>query len=305
MKIMNKTVIKTLKISIAFVLGVMLCSCNGSKSDAHGVFEFPSVSIGAENNGKILAFYVKEGDKVVKGQELLLTDTVTFAVQKANLEAAKRAAAVVQSDAEVQTAALQQKIAKLKEDLQTTKRLVESGAAPRKQQENIETEISVLESQVAATRATIANTNNATTGNVESLDAQINGVCTLMEKCHIISPIDGVVTAKYASKGEIAVAGRTVLKIVDADNAYLRAYFTSPQLRDIMVGQKVKVIANYGKGSTREYEGTIVWISDESEFTPKTILTDDERSNLVYEAKITVENDGYLKAGILGEVYFN
>lgn len=305
MKIMNKTVTKTLRFSIAFVLGVVLSSCDGIKPDAHGVFEFPSVSIGAENNGKILAFYVKEGDKVVKGQELALTDTVTFAVQKANLEAAKKAAAVVQSDAEVQTAALQQKIAKLKEDLQTTKRLVQSGAAPRKQQENIETEISVLESQVAATRATITNTNNAATGNVESLEAQIKGVCTLMEKCHIISPIDGVVTAKYASEGEIAVAGRTVLKIVDTGSAYLRAYFTSPQLRDIAVGQKVRVIANYGKDSTREYEGTIVWISDESEFTPKTILTDDERSNLVYEAKITVENDGYLKAGIAGEVYFN
>ena len=296
--------IKTLRLAIALGLGVVLSSCNGNKPDAHGTFEFPSISVGAENNGKILAFYVNEGDKVVKGQDLLLTDTIAFAVQKTNLEAAKKAAAMVQSDADVQTAALQQKIAKLKEDLQTTKRLVQSGAAPRKQQENIETEISVLESQLAATRATITNTNNAATGNVESLDAQINGVCTLMEKCRIVSPTDGVVTAKYASVGEIAVAGRTMLKIVDTNSAYLRAYFTSPQLRDITIGQKVKVIAKYGKGSTREYEGTIVWISDESEFTPKTILTDDERSNLVYEAKITVENDGYLKAGIAGEVYF-
>mgnify|MGYP003294329938 CR=1 FL=1 len=296
--------IKTLRLAIALILGVVLSSCNGNKPDAHGTFEFPSISVGAENNGKILAFYVNEGDKVVKGQDLLLTDTIAFAVQKSNLEAAKKAAAMVQSDADVQTAALQQKIAKLKEDLQTTKRLVQSGAAPRKQQENIETEISVLESQLAATRATITNTNNAATGNVESLDAQIKGVCTLMEKCRIVSPTDGVVTAKYASVGEIAVAGRTMLKIVDTNSAYLRAYFTSPQLRDITIGQKVKVIANYGEDSTREYEGTIVWISDESEFTPKTILTDDERSNLVYEAKITVENDGYLKAGIAGEVYF-
>ena len=302
---MDMTMIKTLRFALALVLGAALVSCGGDEPDAHGVFEFPSVSVGAENNGKILAFYVKEGDKVVKGQELALTDTVAFTVQRDNLEAAKRAAAVVLSDAEVQTAAMRQKIAKLKDDLQTTKRLVQSGAAPRKQQENLETEISVLESQAAAVRATITNANNATTGNVESLDAQIKGVRTLMEKCHVVSPTDGVVTAKYASEGEIAVAGRTVLKIADTDNAYLRAYFTSPQLRDIAVGQKVKVIANYGKDSTREYEGTIVWISDESEFTPKTILTDDERSNLVYEAKITVENDGYLKAGVLGEVYFN
>lgn len=297
--------IKNSKLLAVLLIGAFLISCQGNEPDAHGVFEFPSVSIGAENSGKILAFYVKEGDKVAKGQELALIDTVTFAVQKENLEAAKKAAALVQSDADVQTAALQQKIAKLKEDLQTTKRLVASGAAPRKQQENMEAEISVLESQIKATRATISNSNNAASGNVESLDAQIKGVITLMEKCHIVSPTGGTITGKYASEGEIAVAGRSLLKIADTGSAFLRAYFTSSQLRDVTVGQKVRVIANYGKDSTREYEGTVVWISDESEFTPKTILTDDERSNLVYEAKITIENDGYLKAGIAGEVYFN
>ena len=296
--------IKNSKLFATLLLGAALVSCKGNEPDAHGVFEFPSVSIGAENSGKILAFYVKEGDKVIKGQELALIDTVTFAVQKENLEAARKAAAIVQSDADVQTAALQQQIAKLKEDLQTAKRLVASGAAPRRQQENLEAEISVLESQIKATRATISNSNNAASGNVESLDAQIKGVISLMGKCHIVAPTDGIITGKYASEGEIAVAGRSLLKIADTGSAFLRAYFTSSQLRDVTVGQKVRVIANYGKDSTREYEGTVVWISDESEFTPKTILTDDERSNLIYEAKITIENDGYLKAGIAGEVYF-
>ncbi|MCQ2173056.1 MAG: biotin/lipoyl-binding protein, partial [Bacteroidales bacterium] len=194
--------IKNSKLFATLLLGAALVSCKGNEPDAHGVFEFPSVSIGAENSGKILAFYVKEGDKVIKGQELALIDTVTFAVQKENLEAARKAAAMVQSDADVQTAALQQQIAKLKGDLQTTKRLVASGAAPRRQQENLEAEISVLESQIKATRATISNTNNAASGNVESLDAQIKGVVTLMEKCHILAPANGVITAKYASEGE-------------------------------------------------------------------------------------------------------
>lgn len=297
--------IKKSKLFAALLIGVFLVSCKSNEPDAHGMFEFPCVSIGAENSGKILALYVKEGDKVTKGQKLALIDTVAFAVQKVNLEAARKAATMVQSDVEIQTAALQQKIAKLKEDLATAKRLVASGAAPRKQQENLEAEISVLESQIVATRATINNANTTATSNVESLDAQIKGVVTLMAKCNIVSPTTGTILAKYASEGEIAAAGRPLLKIADTDSAYLRAYFTSSQLCDITLGQKVKVIANYGKDNFREYEGTIVWISDESEFTPKTILTNDERSNLVYEAKITVENDGYLKSGILGEVYFN
>lgn len=58
--------IKSLKFISALLLGAALISCKGNEPDAHGVFEFPSVSIGAENSGKILAFYAKEGDNVQK-----------------------------------------------------------------------------------------------------------------------------------------------------------------------------------------------------------------------------------------------
>ena len=83
---------------------------------------------------------------------------------------------------------------------------------------------------------------------------------------------------------------------------YMRAYFTSAQLKDIKLGQKVKVLADYGDGQKKEYDGTITWISSRSEFTPKTILTDDERADLVYAVKIAIRNDGYVKIGMYGEV---
>ncbi|HNA16836.1 MAG TPA: HlyD family secretion protein, partial [Ferruginibacter sp.] len=60
-----------------------------------------------------------------------------------------------------------------------------------------------------------------------------------------------------------------------------------------------------GKGGYREFSGTISWISDKAEFTPKTIQTKEERANLVYAVKINVKNDGYLKIGMYGEVLFN
>ena len=52
----------------------------------------------------------------------------------------------------------------------------------------------------------------------------------------------------------------------------------------------------------KEYAGTIEWISDKAEFTPKTIQTKDERANLVYAVKIRVKNDGYLKIGMYADV---
>jgi len=54
----------------------------------------------------------------------------------------------------------------------------------------------------------------------------------------------------------------------------------------------------------KEYEGTLAWISQKSEFTPKTIQTKDERANLVYAVKVNVKNDGLLKIGMYGNVKF-
>ena len=79
---------------------------------------------------------------------------------------------------------------------------------------------------------------------------------------------------------------------------------TSIQLQNIKVGQKAKVFADYGNGDKKEYEGRVSWISSRSEFTPKTILTDNERADLVYAVKVAVKNDGYAKIGMYGEVKF-
>ena len=85
---------------------------------------------------------------------------------------------------------------------------------------------------------------------------------------------------------------------------YLRAYVTSAQLQNLKISQQVKVFADYGDGQRKEYDGKVSWISNRSEVTPKTILTDDERADLVYAVKVAVRNDGYVKIGMYGEVKF-
>jgi HlyD family secretion protein len=59
-----------------------------------------------------------------------------------------------------------------------------------------------------------------------------------------------------------------------------------------------------GNNGYRELSGIITWISDKAEFTPKTIQTKEERQNLVYAMKVKVNNDGYIKIGMYGEVLF-
>lgn len=130
----------------------------------------------------------------------------------------------------------------------------------------------------------------------QAIDDQISN-------CVITSPISGTVLSKVAESGEVTAFGRPLFKVADMNNIYLRAYFTSDQLSDLRLGQKVTVMADYGGGNEKEYEGTVSFISPQSEFTPKTIQTRDSRANLVYAVKIAVRNDGLLKIGLTGNVY--
>lgn len=98
--------------------------------------------------------------------------------------------------------------------------------------------------------------------------------------------------------------GKPLFKVADVDHMYLRAYITSEQLSQVKIGNRVTVFSDYGGNERKEYPGVVSWISDRSEFTPKTILTKEERANLVYAVKITVENDGLLKIGMYGGVKF-
>ena len=124
----------------------------------------------------------------------------------------------------------------------------------------------------------------------------------MIRKCAVTSPVDGTVLTKYAEQGEMAAQGRSLFKVGDLTDMYLRAYITADQLTELKIGQEVKVYADEGKTGRREYRGTVSWISDKAEFTPKTIQTRDERANLVYAVKIAVTNDGYIKRGMYGEM---
>jgi HlyD family secretion protein len=133
---------------------------------------------------------------------------------------------------------------------------------------------------------------------------QIDQLRDQLRKCHIKTPVKGTVLEKYVECGEFVSVGKPLFKMADTQEMFLRAYVTSSQLKDIKLGQKVTVFADYGDNQRKEYKGTVSWISSRSEFTPKTILTDDERADLVYAVKVAIKNDGFVKIGMYGEAKF-
>ena len=295
------------------ILTLFMVSCSNQEKecDATGTFEATEVTVSAKSTGELKTFDITEGQIVESGVVVGQIDAYQLQMTAQQLEAQKRQLAMSRNatdsrrlDLEKQLSSINQQISNTQRERQRFSELVRDGAVPRKQLDDINNQIKVLERQRDATRDQIRSNNASLSEQSKGISAQIDGIdaqrkqiADQIANAEVKAPLSGTVLEKYVERGEFVATGKPLFKIADTQNMYLRAYVTSSQLKDIKVGQKVKVFADYGGGQKKEYNGTISWISSRSEFTPKTILTDDEREDLKNAVKITIKNDGKVKSG--------
>ena len=288
------------------IAAAMLAGCNPNKYpyDASGTFEATEVIVSAETSGRLQWFSVEEGDRLEAGEEIGLIDTIQLYLSKRQLQASRQAVGSRTLDIPRQIAALEQQIATQQHEKERIERLIAADAANTKQLDDINSSIAVLERQLAAQTESLQSSNKSISGEMSGVEAQIASVEDRIQRSRIKSPIQGTVLVKYAEESEFTSTGMPLFKVADLDQMILRAYVTSGELTQLKIGQQVKVHTDFGDNQSRKYTGTVSWISDQAEFTPKTIQTKDERENLVYAVKIAVENDGYIKIGMYADVTF-
>lgn len=287
-------------------LSALLCtfiSCqNNKKYDATGIFEATTVTVSSETNGKLISFTVEEGDSVTMGQQVGLVDTTLLSLQQKQLMSQQSAVEKSSPDIAAQVAALRTQIAHQQNECDRIARLLAGGAATMKQSDDANAQLATLHGQLEGLLSTLDKDRSSITESASALQYQREQIEEQIRKSNIVAPITGTILQKYAEQGEYATPGRPLFKMANLDNIYLRSYFTASQLANITIGQEVTVIADFGGDEQYEYPGKIIWIAQESEFTPKSIQTQDTRANLVYAVKIAVSNDGRLKLGQYGEV---
>lgn len=298
---------KTIKniVYASIILLLTACGKGNGDYDASGVFETTEVIVSAEANGKIMRLNFIEGQQVEQGKALGYIDTVQLYLKKMQLLTNTSAIKSGRVDIPRQIAAIKQQIATQKNEQKRFENLVKANAANQKQLDDINAQILVLERQLTAQTELLENSNKNISEQSSGLEVQVAQINDQIQKSIICSPINGTILSKYAEQGELATQGRALFKVADIEHMFLRAYITASQLTQVKIGQAVKVYADFGEKEMKEYSGTITWISDKSEFTPKTIQTRDERANLVYAVKVAVKNDGYLKYGMYGELKLN
>lgn len=318
-----------------FILSIFaLFSCNNSAEsyDASGTFEADEILVTAKANGTILNLNLEEGQHLKRNEKVGEIDPKNVELQKeqviATIDAIDQKTnsalpqiQVLQSQISTQSAnvsILQEQLQNAVRERNRTANLVAKDAATKKQLDDAngqikviqkqiaaaQSQLSVLQQQISTTKENVSLQNRAILSERKPTQKKIEQIDEQLKNNSIESPISGMVLTQYLNQGEFATVGKPIFKIANLEVMTLKTFITGDQLPQIKIGQQVKVLLEAGEGKTKELPGTIYWLSSKAEFTPKTIQTKNERANLVYAAKIHVKNDGYLKIGMYGDVKF-
>ena len=283
---------------------LLMLSCKQAPQlyDASGSFEAIETLIPADASGIIQQLDIREGQVIDSGQVIGYIDSTQLHLRKKQLEAQIKAVLSKKPNISRQLAAYQVQLDQARHELARIDRLVKADAATPKQLDDAKSMVAVIEKQMEALQSTLSITSEGLSQDTEPLFTQIAQLNDQIRRCVITNPVKGTVLTTYAEPFEMAVPGKPLYKIADLSSIILRAYITGDQLTGRRLGDQVTIMVDDTSGTYKTYNGTIEWISDKAEFTPKTIQTKDERANLVYAMKIRVANDGYLKIGMYGEV---
>lgn len=293
-----------MKVIKFLLVGSLLLSCreNQRDFDATGTFEAQEIIVSAEVSGTIRELDLHEGSQLRNGQVLGWIDSTQLYLRKKQLEAQIGAILSKRPSIATQLASYNVQMETAERDLRRVRNLHKAEAATQKQVDDAVAQVDIIRRQMEAHRSALDISSRGLVSETLPLSAQIAQIDDQLQHARIVSPVNGTVLNQYSEAHELVVPGKPLFKIADLSYLHLRAFVTGNQLPDLKLNQPVKVYVDSGTHAYREYEGTLIWISDKAEFTPKTIQTREERSDLVYATKVRVKNDGYLKIGMYGEI---
>lgn len=287
---------------LSLITGLTIFSCNNKKdtSDAFGNFEADDQLVSSEIAGKLLSCNFEEGLTLSKGVEIATVDTVPLVLQVAQLESQLVTIQSRKQSVKSQIAVIEQQKKNLDKDKVRITNMLKDGAATQKQMDDVIGGLEVFDKQISNTKSQDLVLSSET----EVVVTQLAQLRDKIARCHILSPINGLVLERYKKAGELVGQGQSLCRVADVSTLNLRVYVSGDQLPHLKIGQKVKVLIDDTSTKNKTLEGTVSWISTEAEFTPKIIQTKVERVKLVYAVKVSVSNDGSLKIGMPGEIKF-
>lgn len=277
---MKKVLILIILLGI-LALGIFLAKNKDKKDpnilELYGNIEIRQVDLGFRVEGKISKLYAEEGDYVKKGQLLASLDDIGY---KATYE--KSLADINFNKATSKNAS---------ENFQRNIPLCADGTTSKQDCDNL------------------LNTKNSTQAALDASVAASKSAKKNYDDTKIFAPDNGIIMTRIQEPGASVVPSQSVYTMAKTEPVWVRAYIPETSLASIKYGMKASVYTDTVNPKTskkRTYVGQVGYISPVAEFTPKTVQTEDLRTDLVYRVRIYIDNtDEYLRQGMPVTVKFN
>jgi len=285
----------------------------------YGNVDIRQISLAFDGSGRVSEVRAEEGDAVQTGSVLAVLDTRTLALQaeqaQALLEAREQALLSLRNGARPQElaqarsrlAAAQAEALQAEQDL---KRL--QGISAQTQGRGVSAQnLDQARSALRVAQARVAEQGEAlllmelgprteevagAQAQVEAARAQLALLRHQIAQGELKAPADAVVRSRLLEPGDMASPQRPVFALALIQPKWIRVYVAEPDLGRIRPGMEARVFTDGRPGEA--IAGKVGYISSVAEFTPKTVQTEQQRTSLVYEARVVVEDaDNVLRLG--------
>lgn len=285
----------------AALFALVLSGCGDRQEgfSASGTFEAVEVNVGNLLTGRLLELTKREGEKVEAGELLARIDCE-------KLEIERELTSIQLQELDLQERLIREKVesarislANDERNLERTENLHARKSATLQQLDDVRTLVKLGRNRLDAAREELEGPRIKR----RELETRLRLLDRQIQESRVLSPISGLVTARFAEPGEVLVTGQRILRLADLSTLELRVYLSTPYLGGVQLGSELSIRADGAPG--RDFTGKVVWISPEAEFTPKNVQTPEARAELVYAVKLRTPNpEGLLKIGMPADVYF-
>jgi len=285
---------------------------------ASGTVEATDADLGFQVAGRVLEISVEEGDAVPAGRELARLDTreldAALVGAQAQLEAAvarlvelergARPQEVVTAEAAVRAAATRAEEARMERERATT--LFDGGAISRQALDRAASAYEVAAAGLEQAEEQLAlveegprtETVRAQMAVVAQARANVARAEATLANAVVTAPFDGIVTIVHREPGESVTPGAPAITLLAPDDRWVRIYVPENQMGRVQLGLRAAIVSD--TYPDRVYDGEVIFVGSEAEFTPRNVQTAEERTKLVYPVRVRVSDDpGFeLKPGI-------
>lgn len=298
-----------------------------SKSDTlklPGVVEIQEVRLGSKIGGRVGKIAALEGDLVAPGQLLVKFDMPEMEAQKvqqqaraamteADLEKAingPRPEEIRQARSDLEAADADLKLAQ--EDYDRAQRLYKQGSMARADYDAARAGVERTRGRSANAKAKLdlllAGTRkediDIARANRDEARGKLREIEANLAEADVRAPERAIVEVMGVRKGDLIPPNQPVVRVLRADDMWVKVYVPETELGKIRLNQPVTITIDSYPG--RQFAGAVLFIANESEFTPRNIQSREERRYQVFGIRVRVADpQGVFKSGMAAEVTFH